>query len=121
MKAFFISTVIFFVMSAVIIFNFIYINNVADRLLELTDAITPNAVDLSDKVFALEDFWEKNKSKMDLTTNHIAIGNIGIKISNIRLFADYKDFFQLEKEVLLLREEIKEMRRLERFSVENIF
>ncbi len=121
MKTFIISTVIFAVMISMIIFNYIYINNAADRLERLAADIIPDSKVLEESVGALEDYWEESKSRIDLTSNHTIINNIGIKIANIRLFADKGDNLQLTKELLLLKEEIKELRRLERLSVENIF
>jgi len=121
LKTFIISTVIFAVMISMIIFNYIYINNSADRLEELTSAIIPDSGDLEERVKVLEDYWEDNKVRIGLVSNHTIINNIGIKIANIRLFTDKGDDFCLAKELILLKEDIKELRRLERLSAENIF
>ncbi len=121
MKTFIISTVIFAVMISVIIFNYMYINDAADVLDELAAAIIPEADNLEASVKALEDYWEDNKVRIGLVSNHTVINNIGIKISGIRLFYEKNDSLRLAREVLLLKEEIKEMRRLERLSAENIF
>lgn len=121
MKTFFISTAIFAAMLAVIIFNYIYINDAADRLERLTADIMVDSETLDESIGALEDYWEMSRSKIDFTSNHTIINNIGIKIANIRLFADKGNDFYLAKELLLLKEEIKELRRLEKLSIENIF
>ncbi len=121
MKAFIISAGIFFAMIAMIVFNYIYINSTSDQLEELAADISLDKENFEDKLNALEKFWDKNKNTMDFTVNHTLISGIGIKITNIRLFADKHDDFQLKREVSLLIEEIKEMRRLECFSIKNIF
>lgn len=121
MKTFIISTAIFSALIAIIIFNNIYINNSAEKLEELAGNITTGTGNIEERVAELEAFWNKNKDKMEFTTNHTSINSIGIKIINIRLFADNHDDIQLAREVLLLKEEIREMRRLEKFSIENIF
>lgn len=122
MKVFYISTAIFFAMIVIVFYNYIYVNRTADRLEEtVSNILASGKDDMNEKITELENFWNKNKDKLDFTTNHQIVNSIGIKISNIRLFDKNGDIRQLERELLLLLEEIKELRRLERFSFENIF
>ena len=121
MKAFFISTLIFLAMVLLVFYNYIYINGTSDRLEELTVEILFRSENLNEATSNLEEFWNKHKNKLDLTVNHQIVNSIGIKVTNIRLFVDNADYRQLERELLLLKEEIKELRRPERFALGNIF
>lgn len=117
MKIFFISLVIFGVMSGVIIFNSMYINEVAAELEELAAAVTAEG----DGTSELEDFWDRNMKKVEFSVNHTLVNAIGIRIKNIRHFADVGETKSLGREVMLLCEDLKELKRLDEISVHNIF
>lgn len=121
MKAFFISTVIFSVMLALVLFNSFYVIGTTDRIMEMLSSITSEPEDLMGEVAELECFWKKNSEWLDITANRQFINSIGTKIANIRLYAERGESKQLETIALILNEEVKEMRRLERFSFGNIF
>ena len=121
MKTFIISTAIFLALIAIIIINYIYINDSADKLDDMAKAIIPGSENIDESITKLEKLWDKIRFKLELSTNHSLINEIGIKISNIRLLANDSANLQLTKELMLLREKIKELRRLERLSLENIF
>lgn len=117
MKIFFISLVIFGVMSGVIIFNSMYINEVAAELEELAAAVTAEG----DGISALEDFWDRNIRKIEFSVNHTLVDAIEIRIKNIRHFSEAGEANSLEREVMLLLEDLKELKRLDEISVHNIF
>ncbi len=117
MKIFFISLGIFAVMSGVIIFNTIYINETTDRLEELAGAVTEDGNGISE----LEDFWNRNIKKVEFSVNHTLVNAIGIRIKNIRHFSEVGEENSLEREVILLLEDLKELKRLDEISVNNIF
>lgn len=117
MKIFFISLVIFGVMSGVIVFNSIYINEITNRLDELAKAVTAEG----DGISELEAFWDRNMKKVEFSVNHTLVNAIGIRIKNIRHFADAGEASSLGREIMLLREDLKELKRLDKISVHNIF
>ena len=117
MKVFFISLLIFGTMSGVIIFNSIYINEVSAELEELASAVTAEG----DGISELEEYWDSHMKKVEFSVNHTLVNAIGIRIKNIRHFADVGETSSLGREVMLLREDLKELKRLDEISVHNIF
>ncbi len=117
MKIFFISIMIFGVMSGVIVFNSIYINKTTDRLDELAEAVTAEGYGINE----LENFWDKNMKKVDFSVNHTLVNDIGIRIKNIRYFSEVGETKALGREIMLLREDLKELKRLDKISFNNIF
>lgn len=117
MKIFFISLVIFVIMSAFIILNSIYINETAEKLEILAESVTTDG----DGIDELENFWDRNMKKIEISVNHTLVNVIGIRIKNIRHFADVRETESLGREVMLLCEDLKELKRLDEISVHNIF
>lgn len=121
MKTFTVSSIIFLLLIAIIAINASYINRTADRLDALVDEISEDIADSGDIISELQSFWEKNITKIEFTVSHAMVNSIGLKIAGLRHHYEAKDFLQFSKELLLLKEEIKEFRRPERVSTENLF
>ncbi len=121
MKTFVISLIAFFIMCGVIVSNSIYINGTGEKLSELTNAILYESDGRIEQITRLESYWDKNKALIEFTANHNMVNNIGIKIKNIRYYFEKGENHRLLQEALLLSEELKELKRLERFSLHNIF
>ncbi len=121
MKAFFISCVIFAIMLISITFNYFYVNNSANRLEYLTEKIETGLTDAQPQLISLENFWNENKSFLELTISHGTLNNIEIRIKAIRYCFDIKDDVLLLRELFHFKEEINELRRTDRICAENIF
>lgn len=121
MKAFAITCIIFTCLIIIIIVNFIYINNTADTLKELTEAILPYSDDLNTRIAELDSFWKNNLIKIEISVNHSIINNISANIESIKSYSESGEKALLAREIALLKEGILELRRLERFKVSNIF
>ena len=117
MKIFFVSFGIFVIMSAVIFLNSIYINETVEQIENLAEAVTAEG----DGIDELENFWDRNMKKVEISVNHTLVNVIGIRIKNIRHFADVGETDSLGREIILLREDLKELKRLDEISVHNIF
>lgn len=117
MKTFFISLAFFLLLLAVVVLNYIYINGICDGLTELADALESELCD--ERISALEECWEKHQTLLCFSVNYEYINNISGRISSIRALFDANDAFVL-REVALLKEDIKEMRKLESLSPQNI-
>lgn len=118
MRAFIISAVIFSLLIAVIAINFIYINRVSDRLTELADTVAADTTE--ENIAELESFWNKNIDKISLSVNFTSINNVSSRIASIRALFRTGDSF-ICRELALLKEDIREIRLLEQFSMLNIF
>ncbi len=117
MKIFFISLGIFSTLSALIFFNSIYINATADKL----DALATEITEDWNRVSELEDFWDKNMKRVEFSVNHTLVNEIGKRIKNIRHYYNWGQEDELNREIMLLHEELKELKRLDKISVNNIF
>lgn len=117
MKIFFVSFGIFVIMSGVIFLNSIYINETVEQIENLAEAVTAEGAGIDE----LENFWDRNMKKVEISVNHTLVNVIGIRIKNIRHFADVGETSSLGREVMLLCEDLKELKRLDEISVHNIF
>ena len=117
MKIFLLSLMIFTLMSGVIIFNSIYIYDTTNKLEDLALAVTTDG----DGISELEAFWDKNMKKIEFSVNHTLVNAIGVRIKNIRHFSDVGETNSLDREVMLLCEDLKELKRLDEISIHNIF
>ncbi len=121
MKAFYISCVIFVFTLAIVITNYFYINNSADKLERLVTDIEENTINAKDSINELENFWNKNKYLFEYTINHNPINSVEIRIGAVKHYYNEGNILQLLRELVYLKEEIKELRRTERICLENIF
>lgn len=121
MKTFFVSISIFLLLISVIIMNSFYINRISEQLMSAAKKITaPNG----DRSIALSDFsnlWHKNRNKISLSVNYVYIENIGERLAAVKAAHLRGDNDMFLHELAMLKEEIRELNRLERFSSINLF
>ena len=119
MKTFYITVAIFLSLIFIIFINFIYINRTADRLSVLIENAEKSEGAEAD-IAALEEFWKNEQLKIGLSVSHIIVGKISDSIAGLKSLAESKETALFFRELSLLKEEIREMRRLEKFSCDNI-
>lgn len=121
MKTFIISLVIFFAVLALTIYNAKYIDSSSDKLTTLAENILTKNQDKDAKITELENFWKKSKTKLEISANHTLINSLGLKIKNIRFYYENGEALSMKREIMLLKEELRELRQLEKISFDNIF
>ncbi len=102
--------------------NFIYVNRIAAAMTELVDAMPainePMCVEKADELCKK---WEKNAPFVGLSVGFLTVDKLFEHCQTLRSCARVGDVYGYYTALTLLRDSIDDMRRLEKFSVENLF
>lgn len=121
MKGFAVMLVIFMLMTGVLIVNYIYINNVADRLYAMTSQVPGIGEEGCYKQLSLiDEYWQNNHDTVGLSVSFIELNRVSDGITAMKSYAISGDSTQLECTRELLLNAIHEMSRLEAFTIGNI-
>lgn len=102
--------------------NFIYVNRVADALNEIVDAIPSiDAPMCVQKVDELCQKWEKNAPIVGLSVGFLTVDKLTEHCYTLRSCAEVGDVYGYYSTLTLLKDSIDDMRRLEKFSIGNLF
>ncbi len=122
MKAFWISIALLVLLLGAIICNFCFINRVATRLEQALDAI-PDIGDPSCAPAArafLED-WEDSVDLVGLSVSYPVVDRVSEQAVTLVACAECGDLYGFRTALALLRDAVGDMRRLEKFSLGNLF
>ncbi len=102
--------------------NFIYVNLLADAIEEITDALPsvdePMCVEKAD---ALCQKWEAHAPIVGLTVGFLTVDKLSEHCHTLRSCAEVGDIYGYYSTLTLLKDSIDDVRRLEKFSIENLF
>ena len=102
--------------------NYIYINDVSDRLLSKIQAIpAPNADDCSVRVAELIDFWEQTIDLVCLSVSYTVADRISEHAATLFACAECGDRYGFYSALALLRDAVGDLRRLESVSAGSLF
>ena len=102
--------------------NFIYVNRVADEMVELIDTIPDVGEPLCvEKIDALCKKWEKNAPIVGLTVGFLTVDKLSEHCQTLLSCAEVGDVYGYYSNLSLLKDSIDDVRRLEKFSIENLF
>ena len=102
--------------------NFIYINRLADSLTEMADSLpSPNDSTCVEKAAALCKNWEKNAPLVGLTVGFLTVDKLSEHCQTLLSCAEVGDVYGYYSTLSLLKDSIDDVRRLEKFSIENLF
>lgn len=121
MKSFLCSMALLALLLGALICNFVYVNRTADRLLEMVDAL-PSSPDESALAPAeeLSAFWDERTDTIGFSVGYTVLDRISEQAATLVTTAKYHNFFDYQLAKELLRDAIRDMRRLEQFSVGNL-
>lgn len=119
MKVFYITAAIFLALVCLIIANFIYINKITEEMAALTENIK-SSDDPSTEISVLDEYWKSKRVTVGLSVSHLIVGKISDSIASMKTFAESGEKVFLDREIALFEENVRELRRLEQFSFENI-
>ena len=121
MKSFLLSMALFALMLFLIAWNFVYVNRTAEALLDMVDAL-PNDPDETALAPAeeLSDFWHKRTDSIGFSVGYTVLDRISEQAATLVTTAKYHNFFDYQLAKELLRDAVRDMRRLEQFSVGNL-
>ena len=121
MKSFLWSMFLFGLLLVVIVWNFIYVNRTAERLLDMIEALPS---DPDDSALApaeeLSDFWHTRINSIGFSVGYTVLDRISEQAATLVSTTKYHDFFDYQLAKELLRDAVQDMRRLEQFSVGNL-
>ena len=120
MKAFWISLALFLLVIGAVIANAAYISYISDRLEEYSKSIQYNKSP-ADLIEELQDFWDKHRKFIGLSMETPEIDSVEKTILSLKLSYEEGQEFEFERCRLLLAKASREIKRLETFSIENIF
>ena len=121
MKSFLCSMALFALLLFVIAWNFVYVNSTAEKLLDMIDAL-PDSPDESALAPAeeLSEFWHARTDYVGFSVGYTVLDRISEQAATLVSTAKYHDFFDYQLAKELLRDAVRDMRRLEQFSVGNL-
>lgn len=102
--------------------NFIYVNRVADEMVELINTIPDVGEPLCvEKIDALCKKWEKNAPIVGLTVGFLTVDKLSEHCQTLLSCAKVGDVYGYYSTLSLLKDSIDDVRRLEQFEIENLF
>ena len=120
MKTFCAAILLFAVLLGAVILNFYHINRVADELGRQLEAL-PACEDAAGALEEMYGYWDRRKKGISLSVSYEVMYQIEENITDMRSAAASSESAEYEKARALTRISLKQMRRLEKFSIENIF
>ena len=122
MKVFYFSLIIFTTLISAIAINYHYINSTSDALTEMLNKLESAGEDEEEtQIKNIKEFWESNKIKLSISVSFNEINRMDDLINTLEVNYKTENDQDYELTKALLKVAIEEIRRLERFSIENIF
>ena len=102
--------------------NFVYVNRVADEMTALAASLpSPNDSTCVEKSAALCRKWEKNAPFVGLTVGFLTVDKLSEHCETLLSCAAVGDVYGYHAALSLLQDSIDDVRRLEKFEIENLF
>lgn len=120
MKTFWAALTLFMILLVVVALNFYHINHVADELNRQLDAL-PSCEDAEEALDEMYHYWDGHKKCASLSVSYEVLYKMEENITDMQSAVAEKEESEFEKARALMRISIRQMRRLEKFSIENIF
>ena len=112
--------IIFLALCLAMVFNYLYINNTADELAQLTESLSLDDPDCLPRINELEKMWEKSSLIFSLTVSFKDLDYLGENLLALKSSAESRNALEFERYRALLVDAIDGVRRLESFSIINI-
>ena len=122
MRSLIATVVLFCVMILAATLNFLYVNRVADEMVELAASLpSPTDSTCVEKAAALCKKWEKTAPIVGLTVGFLTVDKLSEHCQTLLSCAEVGDVYGYYSTLSLLKDSIDDVRRLEQFSVGNLF
>ena len=102
--------------------NFIYVNHLTNAMTEIAAALP--SIDepmCAEKADALCRLWEKHSPIVGLTVGFLTVDKLSEHCQTLRSCAEVGDVYGYYSALSLLYDAIDDVRRLEKFSIDNLF
>ena len=120
MKTFITTMIIFCITIVFIIWNSMYITNLANDFCNRLESLDTGDNGLSKKLSDISDKWEHSKRFVQISISHTEIELITDMMSSIQVYAKAGELSDYEQTRQLLLNSFNEMRLLEKLSLINI-
>lgn len=117
MKSFVISLSVLSVIIAAIVLNCIYINNVTDSLIFMTENLTKE----EESIKQLSEKWDKEKFCVCISTTHRATDDVEKNIEILKTKIEKSNFDDFEEYKKMLIIALEEVKKVEEVSLNAIF
>lgn len=122
MKIFIFSLILFALLICSLVFNYIYVNRVTDRLCSLILALpSVDSPDCSARVDELYESWQSAKRVLGISLGVNETDAIEDLLVSLKIYADTNSAVYFENTCALLVNRFRTIATFESFSVENIF
>lgn len=120
MKSVFASLLIFFCLLFLIIWNYFYVNRTAAEMEQQLRSL-PSAAQALTAVEALEAFWEREHPFISLSVSMTEVRNMTTVLTELRHAAAVQEENDFERCRSLALVGVEQLRRLEQFTLGNLF
>lgn len=121
MKSFVITLLLLVAMLLGILANSLYINNVANRMLERLDALPdPKHASCVEKSKELLEYWNAQVKIVDLSVSYLIVDRVTEQASLLAACAEAGDLYGYLSALALLRDAVEDLGRLEVLSLGSI-
>ena len=121
MKSFYIALALLALLAVAIALNYLYINNVSNRLLEITSTISHATNDeIGRHIYEIYSYWSEEKNKISMSVGYVTLDKIDDTISSLQVAYLNDEKYEFEHYLAILENSARELARLEHFSVFNI-
>ena len=121
MKSLIVTLVLLVLMLGCVVGNYFYINRVADEMEALLNALPDiGEEDCAAGTAELRSYWEKRVGFVGLSVGYTVVDRVSEQAATLEACASCGDLFGFRTAAALLRDALGDVRRLERFSLENL-
>lgn len=122
MKPFVVTLVIFSLLIAFIIFNYVFVNRYSKCLMDMTEALPDiGADDCIEKIGALTEEWQKHRCFISFSTGISSLQNIDDLLDSLLVAKETGNGYEFRKAKALLINAFDDLAQFESFSPEDIF
>ena len=122
MKSFVVTLVIFLLLIAFIIFNYVSVNRYSELLKGMTEALPEiGADDCTEKIGTLTEEWQKHRCFISFSTGVSSLQNIDDLLDSLLVAKETGNSYEFRKAKALLINAFDDLAQFESFSPEDIF
>ena len=122
MKSFVVTLVIFSLLIAFIIFNYVFVNRYSKCLADMTEALPDiGADDCIEKIGALTEGWQKHRCFISFSAGISSLQNIDDLLDSLLVAKETGNGYEFRKAKALLINAFDDLAQFESFSPEDIF
>lgn len=122
MRGFYITGILFLILIVCGVANYIYIGSIYDHMTAIIDKISdvPSEENVQ-MIEELQKYWESKNTLASVSISYIIIDEVSNMIDSLSAYNQTQNVSEFANAKKLLRNSVDDIKRLEQFSVKNIF